>query len=127
MIRHKAFSLAYGEEVEQAIWVMHIISSEIKDGTVGRTNDFRIDTLIQSGSAEEEDYFIKTRNSDGDVEYDGFGYDRGHLAPSADFRWSRSALSESYYYSNMSPQLPGFNREKWARSGELFAKLYCVE
>ncbi len=114
VIRHKAFSLAYGEEVEQAIWVMHIISSEIKDGTVGRTNDFRIDTLIQSGSAEEEDYFIKTRNSDGDVEYDGFGYDRGHLAPSADFRWSRSALSESYYYSNMSPQLPGFNREKWA-------------
>ena len=21
--------------------------------------------------------------------YEGFGYDRGHLAPSADFRWSK--------------------------------------
>jgi endonuclease G, mitochondrial len=48
------------------------------------------------------------------VIYDGFGYDRGHLAPSADFRWSAKALSESYFYSNMSPQLPEFNRELWS-------------
>ncbi|MEL7163309.1 MAG: DNA/RNA non-specific endonuclease, partial [Bacteroidota bacterium] len=41
-------------------------------------------------------------------------FDRGHLAPSADFRWSQQALSESYFYSNMSPQRPEFNREGWA-------------
>jgi endonuclease G len=42
------------------------------------------------------------------------GWDRGYLAPSADFRWSEKALSESYFYSNMSPQLDDFNREGWA-------------
>ena len=52
--------------------------------------------------------------SDGSYSYDGYGYDRGHLAPSADFRWSEKALSESYFYSNMSPQIGDFNREKWA-------------
>jgi len=84
IVHHEAMSLAYAEKTEQAKWVMHIISPEIIEGTVHRTNDFRIDTMVNSGSAQELDYFIKTRNADGEFEYDGFGFDRGHLAPSAD-------------------------------------------
>ena len=114
LIAHKAMFLVYDEEHEQAKWVLHKISTNILEGTVSRTNDFRIDPLVESGSAEELDYFIKTKRDNGKYDYDGYGYDRGHLAPSADFRWSQKALSESYYYSNMSPQLPSFNREKWA-------------
>ena len=114
LISHKALFLVYDEQHEQAKWVLHKISTNILDGKVSRTNDFRIDTLIKSGSAEENDYFLKTKKENGKYNYDGFGYDRGHLAPSADFRWSKKALSESYFYSNMSPQLPSFNRETWA-------------
>ncbi len=36
------------------------------------------------------------------------------MAPSADFRWSKTALSESYLYSNISPQLADLNRKGWA-------------
>ena len=115
LIEHKAFCLVYDEKHEQAKWVAHKISTNITEGSYGRSNDFREDTLINSGSTKELDYFIKTKNTDGTYSYDGFGYDRGHLAPSADFRWSKSALSESYFYSNMSPQLPEFNRECWAK------------
>lgn len=114
LISHSALFLVYDEKHEQAKWVLHKISTDILEGKVSRTNDFRIDTLIKSGSAEEKDYFLKTKNELGKYEYDGYGYDRGHLAPSADFRWSQRALSESYFYSNMSPQLPTFNREIWA-------------
>ena len=114
LISHKALFLVYDEQHEQAKWVLHKISTNILDGKVSRTNDFRIDPLVKSGSAEEKDYFLKTKKENGKFNYDGFGYDRGHLAPSADFRWSKKALSESYYYSNMSPQLPTFNRERWA-------------
>lgn len=114
VIHHKALSLSYSEEHEQARWVAHIISPKITEGGVHRTNDFRVDSLVKTGSAIEQDYFLKSPNNKGNFDYDGFGYDRGHLAPSADFRWSKTALSESYFYSNMSPQLPGFNREKWA-------------
>lgn len=100
IIYHSAFVLNYNEEHEQADWVMHIIPKDVITGTVTRTNDFRIDPSVSTGTADVSDYW----NS---------GYDRGHLAPSADFRWSKKALSESYYYSNMSPQKPELNRNSW--------------
>jgi len=114
VIEHSAYRLSYNESHEQANWVMHIILPEIATGNATRSNDFRTDPLVVSGTAIEKDYFLKTKKADGDYEYDGFGYDRGHLAPSADFRWSEKALSESYFYSNMSPQIGDFNRLKWA-------------
>ncbi|MDA9773657.1 DNA/RNA non-specific endonuclease [Saprospiraceae bacterium] len=113
-VEHAAMILSYSEEHEQAKWVMHVISPDIIDGIVFRTNDFRADPLISSGTAVQEDYFLTDTLSTGKVNYDGFGYDRGHLAPSADFRWSKKALSESYFYSNMSPQVADFNRKEWA-------------
>jgi len=113
-ITHSAMMLSYNEEHEQANWVAHIILPDIKDGAVTRTNDFRPDPKVKTGTAVEADYFLKYLQEDSSYVYDGFGYDRGHLAPSADFRWSYTALSESYYYSNMTPQRPGFNRYSWA-------------
>ena len=114
LITHSAMVLVYSEKYEQAKWVAHIITPDIKTGNFGRTNDFRPDTMIKTGSAVEQDYFIKELLPDSTYKYDGFGYDRGHLAPSADFRWSKKALSESYLYSNMSPQVGELNREGWA-------------
>lgn len=113
-VLHSAMALEYSEPHEQARWVAHIILPDIIQGTVFRSNDFRPDTLIPTGSAVEADYFLKTMNQNSTWEYDGFGFDRGHLAPSADFRWSAQALSESYFYSNMSPQLADFNRGRWS-------------
>jgi len=114
LVEHRLLKLVYSEADEQARWVAHAISPAIIDGSVARTNDFRPDPKVSSGSAVEEDYFLKTLQPDSSYAYDGYGYDRGHLAPSADFRWSKVALSESYLYSNMSPQLPEFNRGIWA-------------
>ena len=113
-ILHSAMALEYAEAYEQPRWVAHIVLPDIITGSVGRTNDFRPDPMVATGSAVEADYFLKYLKADSTYDYDGFGYDRGHLAPSADFRWSEKALSESYYYSNMSPQIDVFNREGWA-------------
>lgn len=98
---HSAYVFNYNEPAEQPNWVAHIISPEIADGIITRTNDFRVDTLVKTGTATKSDYWQS-------------GYDRGHLAPSADFKWSLKALSESYLYSNMTPQVPDLNRERWA-------------
>lgn len=115
IIHHSAFNLSYNEEHEQANWVMHVILKDVVEGNFSRSNDFREDSMIVTGSAQEKDYFTKVLKSDNETyKYDGYGYDRGHLAPSADFKWSQKALSESYFYSNMSPQAPDFNREIWA-------------
>lgn len=124
-IEHKAMILEYSEQHEQAKWVAHIIPTDIKDGNVTRSNDFRPDPLVKTGTAIREDYFLTDTLPSGKVEYDGFGYDRGHLAPSADFRWSSAALSESYFYSNMSPQVEELNRKEWAEL-ETFLRNYVV-
>lgn len=42
------------------------------------------------------------------------GYDRGHLAPAADFAHDQTSMDQSFYMSNMSPQVGvGFNRHYW--------------
>lgn len=113
IVRHSAMTLSYNEVYEMANWVAHVITTDIAGGGVTRTNDFRTDSLIETGTAVARDYFIHRVTKDGKDEYEGFGYDRGHLAPSADFRWNQKALSESYFYSNITPQAPDFNRESW--------------
>lgn len=101
LVEHSALILSYNETHEQANWVAHIIIPQVNKGNLSRTNDFRRDSLVSTGSAVKADYWYS-------------GYDRGHLAPSADFRWSPQAISESYVYSNMAPQRPELNRESWA-------------
>lgn len=113
-IEHKAFIFEYSEQHEQAKWVSHIITPDIANLGFARSNDFRIDPLVTSGTTDSIDYFLYDGSKPKKRRYEGYGYDRGHLAASADFRWSEEALSESYFYSNISPQHPEFNRGVWA-------------
>lgn len=120
LVMHSAMALVYDDYHKTARWVAHILTYDIVDGNVVRSNDFRPDYKVKQGTAVEEDYFLKEKQPDGSYRYDGFGYDRGHLAPSADFRWSEKALSESYYYSNITPQTADFNRISWASLENIF-------
>lgn len=49
------------------------------------------------------------------ADYRGSGYDRGHQAPAADFKYSQDRMNDSFYLSNMAPQVGiGFNRHIWS-------------
>lgn len=100
IIEHNFYTLSYSEEHEQAEWVAYELTKKATGGSKGRSNDFRVDPEVSTGSAELADY-------------KGSGYDRGHLVPAADMKSSAKAMSESFYMSNMSPQVPGFNRGIW--------------
>ncbi len=102
IIYHTAYSLMYSEPHEQAEWVAYLLTAEHTSNNYKRKNDFRSDPKVPSGSATHADY-------------KGSGYHRGHLAPSADMGWSAETQSESFYYSNMSPQLPAFNTGIWSK------------
>jgi len=103
---YTGFDLGYNEQYEQASWVVYVITrEEVESGQVDRTDNFRPDTSISTGSAELKDYR-------------GSGFDRGHLAPAGDMKWDRTAMSESFLMSNMSPQEPSFNRGIWKRLEE---------
>lgn len=100
IIRHTAYTLCYSEKDEQPLWVAYRLTSQMIQGTAKRKNNFRSDPLVSEKSAQLSDF----RKS---------GYDRGHLAPAADMKLNEHLMSESFYMSNMSPQLPGFNRGIW--------------
>jgi endonuclease G len=100
---YTGFDLAYNETFEQASWVTYVLTrSEVENGSHDRTDNFRSDTSISSGSAVLSDYR-------------GSGFDRGHLAPAGDMKWDLAAMSESFLLSNMSPQNPSFNRGIWRK------------
>jgi endonuclease G len=120
---HSAMIIGFNCDLKLAAWSFHVLSPDVLVGGVSRTNDFRKDSLIECGDGIEQDYFRRIPKDDGTVTYENFGFDRGHLAPSADFRWSQKALSESYFYSNMTPQAPGFNRESWAEVEDLMRRI----
>jgi len=100
LVKHTHYSLSYSEKHEQAEWVFYEINKERILGLVNRTDDFRSDKSISTNSASLDDY-------------KSTGYDRGHLAPAQDFSFSTSAMSESFYMSNISPQHPSFNYGVW--------------
>lgn len=43
-------------------------------------------------------------------------YDRGHIAPAADFNYDDAALRETYLYTNVAPMTPRLNRGEWCRA-----------
>lgn len=103
LIEHAGHSLVYDEKNEVPKWTAHIASTELITGNLARIDTFLMDEKVTTGSSTVEDYW----NS---------GFDRGHMVPSADMRWSLEALTATYLYSNVAPQRPEFNRGSW---GEL--------
>ena len=53
--------------------------------------------------------------SDVAADYAKSGFDRGHMAPAADFNFDRRALTETYLFTNIAPQVPELNRGAWAQ------------
>ncbi|KAI0202240.1 hypothetical protein F4808DRAFT_83996 [Astrocystis sublimbata] len=52
------------------------------------------------------------------------GYDRGHQVPAADAKWSQNAMDETFFLTNMSPQVgEGFNRDYWAHFEDFCRRL----
>jgi endonuclease G len=52
------------------------------------------------------------------------GYDRGHQVPAADAKWSQSAMNDTFYLTNMCPQVgEGFNRDYWAHFEDFCRRL----
>lgn len=101
IVRHTYYTLSYNEKYEQANWVYYSLTdSMVINGGEERSNSFRMDKLILSGSAKSSDY---TKS----------GYDRGHLCPAADMGFNPVAMNESFLMSNISPQTPDFNRGIW--------------
>lgn len=101
IIKRPFYTLSYNKTHEQADWVAYTMLPFPDSISVKRKDAFREDPLVEGGSATLDDY----KKS---------GFDRGHLAPAKAMSFSKESMSESFFLSNMSPQVGiGFNRGIW--------------
>jgi endonuclease G len=97
------FTIGYSWYFRQAKWTLEIVrrDNDILPYRLERLDNFRADMRIpQRFRAALKGY----KDS---------GYDRGHLAASANHAGQEIQNSETYLLSNMSPQVPEFNQGKW--------------
>jgi endonuclease G len=102
IIHRQYYTLSYNEDHEVPNWVSYELDHYKLQNCVKRANRFKEDPLVSTGSTNSEDYR-------------GSGFDRGHLLPAGDMKFSKQAMSDTFYFSNMSPQPPRFNRLRWAK------------
>ncbi|WP_195280748.1 DNA/RNA non-specific endonuclease [Parabacteroides johnsonii] len=101
VIKHEGYTVSYNSEYRIANWVAYeLTATEAKSKKTERSNKFVSDPQVKGATAMNEDY---TRS----------GYDRGHLAPAGDMKWSAKVMRESFYLSNICPQKPKLNRGIW--------------
>lgn len=101
------FSIGYNYHTKQPYWVSYSVTADSVAAYVDRTDDFREDLAIPEPGRSTLGH------------YKGSGYDRGHLAPAATVGVDEPSMSDTFLLSNMSPQLPGFNRDGWAEMESL--------
>ncbi|MGJ8658475.1 DNA/RNA non-specific endonuclease [Cellulophaga fucicola] len=100
IVRHNYYTLSYNEKYEQAEWVAYSLKRE------DLTKDKRKRPYFI------EDPKVKTKSADW-RNYKRSGYDRGHLCPAGDRKFSVYAHNETFYTSNITPQKNDFNAGVW--------------
>ncbi len=102
IVIHDHFMLSYNEPFEQAEWVAYRLKKSHLTFDDRKRPYFIEDPKVKTKSAD-------WRN------YKGSGFDRGHLCPAGDRRFSEYAYNETFYTSNISPQNREFNAGIWNR------------
>lgn len=100
IIRHTGFTVSYNEFLRLPNWVAYELTRRKTQGKEGRAKHFKPDPQVIGVSATNQDYARS-------------GYDRGHMAPAADMKWNAQAMQESFYFSNISPQIHNLNAGDW--------------
>lgn len=99
MVNYSAMSLSFNKSLHIPNYVVWELTGDETNGDFPRNNAFATDWDVE-GCPTLDDY----RNS---------GYDRGHMMPAADARFSQEAMTESFYLTNMCPQAGALNHGSW--------------
>ncbi|MFK7050472.1 DNA/RNA non-specific endonuclease [Flavobacterium columnare] len=102
IIHHKYYTLSYSEKDEQAEWVAYWLNRKDIVYIKYKRPHFVNDPMVEEESANWKNYISS-------------GYERGHLCPAGDRKFSKEAFEETFYTSNIAPQKSNFNGGIWNR------------
>lgn len=99
IIEYEGFRVSFNKDNKTPNWVAWELLGSETDGAESRYNTFWQDQKVE-GCPNTKDY---SRS----------GYDRGHLCPAADQKWSRQAMIDCFSMANMAPQNHSLNSGAW--------------
>lgn len=101
VIAYSGFTVSYNHKTLIPNWVAYELTAEdLEVRYASKSSSFSMDMNLQGRQAMREDYSHS-------------GWDKGHMAPKADMRWSEQAYWESHYFTNICPQDHGLNAGDW--------------
>ncbi|XP_060927732.1 endonuclease G, mitochondrial isoform X1 [Limanda limanda] len=90
----ESYVTSYDPRTRTASWVIERLNPASLSGSSNRKDcEFRADDSVH--------VFHRSTNDD----YRGSGFDRGHLAAAANHKWSQKAMDDTFYLSNVAPQV----------------------
>ena len=102
IISYSGYEVMYNPEHKIPRWVKYELLASETDGEWSRTGlKFTPDPSVSFPQAD-------------DYDYRGSGWSRGHMAPAADFKWSSTAMIETFYFTNCCPQNLELNSGQWS-------------
>lgn len=110
IVRHLGYTASYNHLTLTPDWVAWQLTSAEAAGQLDGQYSFSRDPNVRQPKASREDY----SNS---------GWDKGHMAPRADMKWSHQALEESYYFTNICPQEHTMNAGAWRKVEQLTRRM----
>ena len=98
---YRNYSFGWSQKDRIALWVAYPLCKLYTNGDAGRTNAWALDPLLGEDSA---------------APFGGYAgdYARGHQLPSADRQCCKEANAQTFYGTNMTPQLNAHNEKIWA-------------
>jgi endonuclease G len=110
-VKTPIYEVIYSEKLEQPTWIQYIV--QCPNGTASRAGmDFYTNDSIKT--SDNEDYVKNI-------------YDKGHLAPAADFNCTKELLRQTFSYLNCALQNQYLNRGVWRMLEEYERELAKTE
>lgn len=101
IIAYSGFTTSYNHETLIPNWVAYeLTAEELEPVYTSQSSTFSMDFDVKGRQASREDYSHS-------------GWDKGHMAPKADMRWSERSYWESHYFTNICPQDHELNAGDW--------------
>lgn len=102
-IDHKYFKILYSKKHRLPVWVEYTIGKDDLKGPGKRRDNFHLDSQLKQMGIPP----VAKKDIPGNL------FDKGHMAPAADFKRSQDAMDTTFVMSNMTPQKANLNRHAW--------------
>lgn len=103
LLHVKDYLIWHDDDLRGPLWVAYKLTKSNLNANRERLECFRKDLRLSDDAAGTC------------ADYDEETFDRGHMVPNSDMERSESAMLNTYFFSNMTPQYSNFNRGIWQR------------